>query len=208
MSNPRQHSSIIKMRRTISTWNLGTIPEVIMENGTKCWSLGSSKYVRAAVQNVEDYLDRFDQKLPTKANTPFSSNYRPELDISRELNNTYASYFQSLIGILRWIVVLGRIDTCLEVSMLSSQMTLPREGHLNQALHIFAYLKKYHIAEMTFDPSVPQVDASNFQCDDWSSAEFDPDIDEELPELMPRPRGVGFLMRTCIDADHDGDVIT
>ena len=159
-------------------------------------------------KNVEDYLDRHNQKLLTKANTLFSSNYRPELDVSKELNNTYASYFQSLIGVLRWVVELGRIDICLEVSMLSSQMALPREGHLNQALHTFAYLKKYHNAEMTFDSSVSQVDASKFQSEDWFSTEFDPDIDEELPELMPRPRGVGFLMRAFIDADHDGDVIT
>ena len=156
--------------------------QVTMENGIKYWSLGSSKFVRAAIQNVEDYLDRYDQKLPTKANTRFSSNFRPELDVSKELNNTYVSYFQSMISILRWIVELGRIDNRLKVSILSSQVALPREGHLNQALHIFVYLKKYHNAEMIFDPSVPQVDASKFQHEDWSSIGFDSDIDEELPE--------------------------
>ena len=185
-----------------------TMRQVTMESGTKCWSLRSSKYVRAAIQIVEDYLDKHDQTLLTKANTPFSSNYRPELDVSNELTNTYASYFQSLISILRWIVELGRIDICLEVSTLSPQMALPCEGHLNQALHMFAYLKKYHNVEMTFDPSVPQVDASKFQCGDWSSTEFDPDIEEELPELMSCPRGVGFLTRAFVDVDHASDVIT
>ena len=33
---------------------------------------------------------------------------------------------------------------CLELSMMSSHPALPREGHLEQVLHIFAYLKIYH----------------------------------------------------------------
>jgi hypothetical protein len=55
-----------------------------------------------------------------------------------------AAYYQSLIGILRWIVELGRVDICLEVSMMSSHLVLPREGHLEQVFLIFAHLKKYH----------------------------------------------------------------
>ena len=46
-------------------------------------------------------------KMPNKADTPLTTTYRPELDISRELNEADAAYYQSLIGILRWIVELG-----------------------------------------------------------------------------------------------------
>ena len=53
-----------------------------------------------------------------------------------------ALYFMSLIGILRWAVELGRIDITTEVSELSSFFAAPRDGHLNQALYIFAYFKK------------------------------------------------------------------
>ena len=186
----------------------GQLRQVQMENGMKCWSIGSSKYIQAAIKNVEDYLAKRDLKLPTKANTPFTSNYRPELDVTYQLDPDGASYFQSLIGILRWIVELGRVDICLEVSMLSSQMVLPRKGHLFQAMHIFAYLKKFHNAEMTLDPSDPTVDMSLFQRQDWTSAEFDPNITEELPHLMPEPRGKGFTIRAFVDADHAGDTIT
>ena len=65
-----------------------------------------------------------------KADTPLTTTYRPELDVSRELNEVDAAYYQSLIGILRWMVELGRVDVCLEVSMMSSHLALPREGHL------------------------------------------------------------------------------
>jgi hypothetical protein len=39
-------------------------------------------------------------------------------------------------------IELGRIDIVTEVSMLASQMALPREGHLVAVLRIFSYLKK------------------------------------------------------------------
>jgi len=46
-----------------------------------------------------------------------------------------------LIGILRWLVELGRIDICVEVSMMSSYNCMPRVTHLYAVLHIFSYLQ-------------------------------------------------------------------
>ena len=66
---------------------------------------------------------------------------RPELDITPELDPSMASYYMSLIGILRWIVELGRVDICLEVSVMSSHMAMPREGHLAQLFLLFSYLE-------------------------------------------------------------------
>ena len=94
--------------------------------------------------------------------TPIQTIYRPELDVTPELNSTDATYYQSLIGILRWMVELGRIDICLEVSMMSSHLALPREGHLEQVLHIFGYLKKYHNGTLVNDPSDPVIDEEKF----------------------------------------------
>ena len=110
--------------------------------------------------------------MPSKADTPLTTAYRPELDVSRQLNVDDAAYYQSLIGILRWIVELGRVDVCLEVSMMSSHLALPREGHLEEVLHIFAYLKKYHNTELVYDPSDPVVDENDFERKDWASLEL------------------------------------
>ena len=46
-------------------------------------------------------------KMPNKADTPLTTTYSPELDVSRELNVADAVYDQSLVRILRWIVELG-----------------------------------------------------------------------------------------------------
>jgi hypothetical protein len=126
-----------------------------------------------------------------------------------ELNPTEAAYYQSLIGVLRWIVELGRVDICLEVSMMSSQLALPREGHLEQVLHIFAHLKKYHNAEIVYDPTEPNIDESLFEAKDWASSEFGHlDGKEELPPNQPQPRGFGFTIRAKVDADHASDSVS
>ena len=65
------------------------------------------------------------------------------------------------------MVELGRVDICAEVLMLSSCLVMPREGHLQQLFHIFAYLKKHHNIETVFDPSVPDLDVDKFQRQYW-----------------------------------------
>ena len=60
----------------------GKICKGTMANSQKCWAFGSTQYVRAAVDNVEEYLGKKGQKLPAKELTPLSSKYRPEVDIS------------------------------------------------------------------------------------------------------------------------------
>jgi hypothetical protein len=193
----------------------GHVRKVQLENGVECWAFGSSQYVRAAVNNVETYLAKqlklghSKWKLPAKAETPMQTSYRPELDVTPELEPTEAAYYQSLIGILRWMVELGRVDICLECSMLSSHLALPREGHLDQVFHIFAYLKKYHNTELVYDPSDPCVDEPDFELRDWTSSEFGHlQGTEELPPNMPQPRGLGFVMSAKVDADHASDTVT
>ena len=168
----------------------------MLENGAKAWGFSSLQYTQAAVKHVEKYLSTQEKwTMPKKTNTPISASYCPKLDISPELNSKDAAYFMSLIGILRWIVELGRVDVCLEVSMMSSYLASPCEGHLKEVLRIFAYLKKFHNAEMVFDPSNPIIDHSAYERKDWLSTEFGHlDQKEELPPNMPEPRGMGLLI--------------
>ena len=190
----------------------GHVRKVQLDNGVECWAFSSSQYVQTAVKNVEDYLSkRVDSKwtLPSKAETPLRATYRPELDVSPELQPIESAYYQSLIGILRWIVELGRVDVCLEVSMMSSHLALPREGHLSQLFQVFAYLKKYHNTEMVYDPSDPVINEALFERKDWTSSEFGHvDGKEELPPNMPEPRGQGFVISAKVDADHAADTVT
>jgi hypothetical protein len=53
----------------------------------------------------------------------------PELDDFPELDPLMALYYQSQIGSLRWMIELGRIDMMTDVSMMASQLAMPREDH-------------------------------------------------------------------------------
>eukprot|EP00957_Ditylum_brightwellii_P183666 13989783-Ditylum_brightwellii.AAC.1 len=70
------------------------------------------------------------------------------------------------------MVELGRIDICLEVSMMFSYQAMQREGHTIEVLRIFGHLRKYHNTELVFDPSTPTVDDLASELRDWTSSKF------------------------------------
>ena len=170
-----------------------------LDNGVKAWSSPPSQYVQAVVKNVEEYLERHDNKrwkLPANANTPMQATYNPVLDVSPELDTKYAPYYELLIGVLHWMVELGRVDICLEVSLLSSHLALLREGHFEQVLQVFLYLKNFHNTALVYNPSNPVVDEDKFQKRDWVSSKLGHvDGQEELTERMPDPRGLAVTIR-------------
>mmetsp|Transcript_1849 Transcript_1849/g.3780 ORF Transcript_1849/g.3780 Transcript_1849/m.3780 type:complete len:320 (-) Transcript_1849:931-1890(-) len=136
----------------------GKVSKVELPNGVQAYQYSSAQYVKHAVKNVETFLHSHNTCLPCKTSTPISVYYWPELDVTPELDAGTAAYFQSLIGILRWDVELKQIDITCEVLMFSSHLTLPREGHLNQVFHAFAYLKYHHNVALVFDPTYPDDD--------------------------------------------------
>lgn len=101
-----------------------------------------------------------------KAPTPLLNGYNPEIDLSPELGGADASYFHLMIGVLKWIVELGHANICIEVLMLSSHLVLPREGHMKDVLHIFAYLKKHHNSEMVFNSTPIELERNLFMRQD------------------------------------------
>ena len=96
--------------------------------GAKYWVFSSSQYVQSVVKNVETHLNTKNQKLPARAKSPWTTGYRPEADVTPELSSIDAAYYLSLIGVLRWIVELNRVDITMETSTMASMMALPREG--------------------------------------------------------------------------------
>jgi len=184
----------------------GKVSQIDLPNGSKAWAFSASQYVQEAVRTLEQSLAEKGMKLVVSASTPLTGGYRPELDVSPELDVDDSAQYQSLIGILRWIVELGRIDICCEVSMLSSHLALPPEGHLQQVYHIFAYLKAKHNARLVIDATYPTIDISKFTRQDWSS--FYGEVKEEVPNNAPTPLGCEFVMRVYVDADHAGEQLT
>ena len=132
--------------------------------------------------------------------------YRPELDVSPLLDEDQANYYASLIGVLRWAVELGRIDIHIDVSLLSSYLAQPRIGHLQQVLHIFAYLRCHEQYKLVFDHNSVDWDEQQFPVYDWT--EFYGAIKETLPTNAPTPKGNPIQMNVFVDADHAANKIT
>jgi hypothetical protein len=85
-------------------------------------------------------------------------------------------------------------------------LAAPREGHLAQALHIFAYLKRYDKSTLVFDPAEPVFDEERFAKVDWK--EYYPDAHEPVPPNAPELRGNGVTTTCFVDADHAGCKVT
>ena len=129
------------------------------------------------------------------------------MDVSPECNPEDAQQFQQLIGMLRWSVELGRIDIQWEVSVLSSHLAMPREGHLEAAFGIFAYLQKHVECNNVYDPLSPEVNMAAFAETSWSKSPYGTPV-EELPPDMPEPLGEGIQVSMFVDASHAGDLLT
>ena len=97
------------------------------------------KFVCKAVRNFESHLVAYYDgkfKLPRRAEHLFKMDHDPELDRSPEMEP--GSYIQYIIGIIKWMTELGRINKITNLSSLSSDLTLPREGYLDAAVHVTA----------------------------------------------------------------------
>ena len=114
-----------------------------------------------------------------------------------------ANYYQSIIGVLNWVVEIGRVDIITEVSKLASAMAMPREGHLDAAFHVFGYLSNHHNSRMVFDPSYPDIDSRDFIKSEWK--DFYAESEEPIPTDIPRPLGKDVDVRCFVDSDHASD---
>ena len=178
-------------------------------HGKKVWSMTSHDYIKAITDNLLQRIGKLGLVLPTRVDTPMSSAYRPELDASAELDSDGITMYQELIGELRWAIEIGRVDILHEVSVLSAFQASPREGHLQEILHIFAYLKKNPKLTLYFDPSEPKIDPSSFI---GSTAEDFKEqyrgAEEEIPQDAPEALGRSVIMTAFVDASHAADKIT
>jgi hypothetical protein len=193
------------------------VSKVYYPDGSHAWTMGSESYVKKAVKNMKAKMAKdgleFNKKLSDPAISvpqPLSSvSYRPELDTSVECTDEQVTLYQNIIGILRWVVELGRIDIAYEVSILSRYLVQPRTGHLLQALHIFKYLDIHSKNELAFDPATHEIDdpvATNSRI--RAMKDIYPDAEEDLPPNAPEPRGNSIQVNCFVDSDHAGDRVT
>ena len=76
--------------------------------------------------------------------------YKPELDVTPLCDEVQHQFYQQMVGILRLMIELGRIDISTEISLMSRYLDQHRIGHLIEVLNIFYFLIKKHNIRIRF----------------------------------------------------------
>ena len=93
------------------------------------------------------------RQIHTKQQLPYTTGYRPDMDMFPELDANQLKLFQEMIVCLRWSIELGRADITTEVVLLSRYLDLPRRGHFDQCFNVYAYLNQHQYPKLVTNPA-------------------------------------------------------
>ena len=83
------------------------------------------------------------------------------------------------------MIELRIIDIITKVSLFSSHIALPREVHLEAAVHVMAHVGQKYNSRLVYDPLYPEINHSSFKECDWS--EFYRVAKEAIPMNASEP---------------------
>ena len=81
------------------------------------------------------------------------------------------------------MVEIGKVDIITKVSIMEYQMAMPRRGHLEAVLHVFAFLHQKYNSRMGFDPTYPTMNMSDFKRCKWK--DFYGKLKKAIPPNAP-----------------------
>jgi len=174
------------------------------------WEFGTKTHVHEAIKKVSSIM----QTTLRKIGTPHSDSYKPELDDTPLLETQDHRRFQQLIGMAQWLITCGRMDIGFAVNSLSRFSASPREGHLEAATRIFAYLSSYPEKWVPLDPGEHKPNGTlEDPCKgikpDWKDYYFD--AYEEIDSKYPEPEWTdyeGITTTVYFDSNHAHDEVT
>jgi hypothetical protein len=173
------------------------------------WTMGTTTFAHESIRRVESVhgvLRKYKTPLPPAD----SEGGHPETDTSPLLDTTGLRQYQHLLGMLQWLVTIGRPDLCNAVASLSRFSACPREFHLELALRCFGYLKMFPNRLIAID-SRPLVFDRCSSLYEKLRPDFLQDYPDAVEEMDPHfPKAFGKTLETTIlvDSDHAHDLVT
>ena len=170
------------------------------------WAIGCKKYLVEAIKRVERMFGTLK-----KYSNPMETGAHPELDDSEILNDEGHRKYQMLMGILVWVVTIGRIDVAHSTSSLSRFTACPRQGHMDRALRVFGYLKKRPNRRVVVD-SRDHIyrgggDAMDLDYTKEMASNY-PDAFEEIDVNLPKALVDEMEITVFVDSDHAHDKVS
>jgi hypothetical protein len=115
-----------------------------------------------------------------------------------------------LLGMIQWMVTIGRPDLCHAVTSLNRFGACPREFHLELAIRVFGYIKMFPTRQIAIDSRNlilgKQEDKKKLFIPGF--LEDYPDAKEEMDAGFPQPFGETLQTSICVDSDHAHDLKT
>ena len=104
------------------------------------------------------------------------------------------------------MIELGTINIIAKVSLLSSHVAFPREGHLNAVVHVMAHVGVRYDSRLVYDSLYSAIDHSVYKKCDWS--EFYGDAKDAIPVNVPKPQDKDVDIQMFVDSNHAGDKVS
>jgi hypothetical protein len=163
------------------------------------------KYI---VKMMEAYFRYFKEK-PKQCSSPLPSDDHPELDDTILIDCLGITIYMSLVGMLQWLITLGRLDVMQAVTAMSAFRCAPRQGHMDRAKRIYGYVDRYREAAIRVRPGMPDLRAldASYPTYDWSTSVYG-SRHEEFPMNMPEPLGGMMRIIMYVDANLYFDLIS
>ena len=79
---------------------------------------------------------------------------------------------------------MGSIDIACENSIMSSFVSMTREGQLHNLFHIYSYLKLQHKSRIFMDPTYHKIYEKGFSRHDWKVLYGE--VEEVIPQNSPK----------------------
>ena len=174
------------------------------------WTVGSKTFALDSIRCVESEFGITLPKYKTPLPTSDGEGGHPETDSSPLLDTAGHRQYQHLLGMLQWLVTIGRPDLCNAVASLNRFCACPREHHLQLALRCFGYLKMFPNRKIAIDsrPLVFDRCTSHFEALRPDFLKDYPDAVEEMDPHFPRAFGPSLDTTIFVDSDHAHDLVT
>ena len=108
-----------------------------------------------------------------------------------------------IIRSLQWAIEIRRVNILHKVLLLSKHLALPREGYLEQVIHVVWYLKSHKKMNLCFDSRYPKV--SEFCFKEYGWFDFYREAKELISPNKPEEQGKHMVITCFVDANHAGD---
>ena len=114
-----------------------------------------------------------------------------------------------MIGILCWVVELGRIEIAYETYVLSWYLVQPQTGHFVQVFHIFKYLGIHKDTYLGIKPTIYELlEPLTINRKIKQTNNMYPDTVKDFPQNYLPPIGYPIYVSYFVDSNHAGGKTT